>query len=166
MAKRKKNMILGAGEDSVTVFYTGNDSDFVEVPLKYDIRYMYSEDLINGDGEHPGIKQEIEEKIGSDNIDAYITSIFENSDNLSRLVDSSKYQHEDSSILNPDSPIVPFSKRPLNIAHWSGVFPFIEYFTYKLPDRLFRVEFNTDQGIMINEVEKTYTPLFMYGEED
>jgi hypothetical protein len=49
-------MVLGAGDESVTVYYTGNDSDFVEVPLKYDIRYMYSEDLINGDGEHPGIK--------------------------------------------------------------------------------------------------------------
>lgn len=165
MAKRRKNMVLGAEDDSVSIFYTGNDSDFVEVPLKYNVRYMYNSSLINGDGEHPGIKQEIEEKIGSENIDNYIISIFENHDNLIRL-DSSIYRHEDSSILNPDSPIVPFSKRPLNIAHWSGVFPFIEYFTYKLPDKLFRVEFEANQGIKINEVEKIYTPIFLYGVEN
>ena len=166
MAKRKKNAILGAGSDAVTLYYTGNEADRVEIPLKYDIRYMYSEDLINGDAEHTGIKQEIEEKVGSENIDAYITSIFENTDNLGRLVDSSKYQHENSSILNAGIPIVPYSKRPLNIAHWTGVFPFIEYFTYKLPNRLFKVEFDTDQEIMIEDVPKTYTPLFLYGYED
>ena len=72
---------------------------------------------------------------------------------------------ENSSIKSTDIPIPSYSIRPLIIAHWTGVFPFIEYFTYKLPNNMFKLTLKPNQDITINKQPTTYKPIFLYGAE-
>lgn len=151
--------------ENITVYNTGNNNDEVEIPLIYNIEYTYkgdeSESIIEG------ITQEINEKIGEESTPQYIESIFNDPQNNSRFNNAehpSYYDLEDSSILNPTNEIVSFSKRPLKVTHWEGVFPFIEYFTYNMPDMLFKVILDSEQNIAINEYTFTYKPVFMYYE--
>jgi hypothetical protein len=151
--------------ENVTIFKTGNNNDEVEIPLLYNIEYTYKGD--DAAEVMAGITQEINEKIGEDAAPGYIESIFNDATNNTRFSDSthpSYYDLDDSSILNPTNEIVQFSKRPLKVMHWEGVFPFIEYFTYNMPDKLFKVILDEEQNILITEYEFTYKPVFMYFE--
>lgn len=149
----------------ITVYNTGNNNDEVEIPLIYNIEYAYK-----GDDSATVIESMVEEitgKIGEESAPEYINSIFNDSENNSRFNvpgHPSYYDLTDSSILNPTNEIVPFSQRPLKIMHWEGVFPFIEYFTYNIPDKLFKVILDPEQDILINEYTFIYKPVFMYYE--
>ena len=160
MARKKKNNILGANNSNMISVYKleGDLTNKIEIPLIYNVEYMYKSDptIING------IKSEIEEKIGSGNTQSYIEYIFEDSRNESRVDPVTNYYNLiDSSIVTPN--VKEFVNRPLKIAHWEGTFPFIEYFQYNIPDDLFKVILDTDQGIQIGGVKQmTYKPILLY----
>ena len=161
MAKKKtKNVILGAGSLSeVNIYEVNNNDKEVEIPLDYKVKYVYN--VSNGIA--TDISTKIHEKIGEMTA-TYMDYIFKDPANENRLTDN-YYNLYDSSVKNPNiNEFVDYSKRPLKLVYWNGKFPFIEYFTYMLPDNMFEIELTEDQNIKVGGViPETYTPIFVVG---
>jgi hypothetical protein len=60
---------------------------------------------------------------------------------MNRIDGDGKYTLLEGEIQHPTSEFV---NRPLLITYWTGVFPFIEYFQYDMPDDLFKITLDTD----------------------
>lgn len=79
---------------------------------------------------------------------------------MGRVDGSGMYTLLDGTVQRPTTE---FANRPLLVTHWTGVFPFIEYFQYDMPDDLFKVILATDQHIQVGGVkEMTYKPALLY----
>lgn len=158
MAKKKKVIpkVLGAEGDMVNVYFINDMKKEVEIPLIYNVEYTYinNPEIIND------ISTAISEKVGTVNTQDYLEYIFEDSQNMSRIDGEGKYTLLEGEIQHPTSEFV---NRPLLITHWTGVFPFIEYFQYDMPDDLFKITLDTDQHIQVGGVkEMTYRPALLY----
>lgn len=146
-------------QDSQLTIYNVNNNDELEIPLKYNIEYTY----LNTPEIADDFIDEVTEKIGNEHAPEYIQPILEETENINRIDPGTGYYNlMDSSIKNVYNEIAKFEDRPLKIAHWSGEFKFIEYFTYNLPDKMFKVILDPDQKILIHEYVFTYKPVFLY----
>lgn len=158
MAKKKKVVpkVLGASDDTVNVYFVNDMKKEVEVPLIYNVEYTY----INNPEIVMDISTAISEKVGTVNTPDYLEYIFEDSQNMTRIDGEGKYTLLEGEIKYPTSE---FANRPLLITHWTGVFPFIEYFQYDMPDDLFKITLDADQHIQVGGVkEMTYRPALLY----